>query len=90
MIDQNRSTVAIINSYKALIRATGPKIPRTNNSYRGISDTIAVSTLASYIKKMSGMFFVVVMTEKTSYQGGRLPVFVYFSRCVHPGQNFSS
>jgi hypothetical protein len=27
-----------------------------------------------YIKKMSGMFFVVAMTEKTSYRG-RIPVF---------------
>jgi hypothetical protein len=38
---------------------------------------------------MSGMFFVVAMTEKTSYQG-RIPVFLFFSGCVHPGQNFSS
>jgi hypothetical protein len=41
------------------------------------------------IKKMSGMFFVVAMTEKTSYRG-RIPVFVYFSGCVLPGQNFST
>jgi hypothetical protein len=41
------------------------------------------------IKKMSAMFFVVAMTEKTSYLG-RIPVFVYFSGCVHPGQNFST
>jgi hypothetical protein len=41
------------------------------------------------IKKMSGMFFVVAMTEKTSLWG-RIPVFVFFSGSVHPGQNFSS
>jgi hypothetical protein len=45
--------------------------------------------VARCIKKMSGVFFVVVMTEKTS-SWGRIPVFVYFSGCVHPGQNFSS
>jgi hypothetical protein len=39
------------------------------------------------IKKMSGMFFVVAMTEKTSYRG-RIPVFLFFSGCVHPGKNF--
>jgi hypothetical protein len=44
---------------------------------------------SNYIKKMSGMFFVVAMTEKTSYWG-RIPVFVYFSGCVHPGQNFTT
>jgi hypothetical protein len=30
------------------------------------------------IKKISGMFFVVAMTEKTSYRG-RIPVFLYSS-----------
>jgi hypothetical protein len=36
---------------------------------------------------MSRMFFFVAMTEKTSYWG-RIPVFLFFSGCVHPGQNF--
>jgi hypothetical protein len=44
---------------------------------------------SSYIKKMSGLFFFVAMTEKTSYRGKILvPVFLFFSGCVHPGQNF--
>jgi hypothetical protein len=38
------------------------------------------------IKKMSGMFSVVAMTEKTSYRG-KIPVYFSFSGCVHPGQN---
>jgi hypothetical protein len=45
--------------------------------------------MQGHIKKMSGMFFVVAMTEKTSYRG-RIPVFVFFSGCVHPGQDFST
>jgi hypothetical protein len=47
------------------------------------------SIMTGYIKKMSGMFFGVAMTEKTSYPG-RIPVFLFFSGCVHPGQNFST
>jgi hypothetical protein len=47
------------------------------------------TTLQNSIKKMSGMFFVFAMTEKTSYRG-RIPVFLFFSGCIHPGQNFSS
>jgi hypothetical protein len=46
-----------------------------------------VSNGSNAIKKMSGMFFVVAMTEKTSYQG-RIPVCLFFSGCVHPCQNF--
>jgi hypothetical protein len=33
-VDQNRLTVAVIDSYKLLIKATGPEIPRMNNEMR--------------------------------------------------------
>jgi hypothetical protein len=46
----------------------------------------ATSSVGS-IKKMSGMFSVVAMTEITAYWG-KIPVFFPFSGCVHPGQNF--